>query len=84
MTEQSNYPAPSSGWEVVSQTETTTVDAGGQIVQGVNVTYRTGNGVVGTVFVPLGAFTPDGVRAAIMREAGIRDAVSNLTHPPAA
>jgi hypothetical protein len=60
--------------------ETTAVVANGRAEQGWRVTFTTGDGTQGSVFLPLAEYTPDNVAAAITAQAAVLDAVSNLTH----
>lgn len=72
----------SSGWKVTAQRQTQELGAGNQFVKGVEVSFQTGLGVLGTVFVPEAQY-PDGVPAAVAARAAAVDAVSNLSAPPA-
>lgn len=69
-----------SGWSVESQIETTQIVGQGQVVQGMNVSFITGKGVRGTVFVPDTMYSPDTVRTMIAAKAAQLDAVADLTH----
>lgn len=68
-------------WIVESQMETTDVNAAGQFVPGIRVTFRTQHGIVSSVFVPRDRFSPDYVRQAIQAHAEELDAVQSLTGP---
>lgn len=67
-------------WKVVSQQPRTDVGANGQLEQGYTVTYLTGNGHTGTVFVPMARYNPDTVKAMIQEQANLLDAVGALTN----
>lgn len=68
-----------SGWEFVSQQQATRRDpTTGAPVEGVNVTFRTKYGDVGTVFVPMSQYTPAAVQQAIGQQAAIMDQVHEL------
>lgn len=57
------------GWEVVSQRETYGLNASGQTVRGIEVTFRLKSGTTSTVFVAKDAYTVDNVKAAILEHA---------------
>ena len=67
-------------WSVDSQNQRTMVTAGNQIVDGYEVAFHTGQGHVGTVFVPDTKYTPDNVKAMIQARADLLDSVGQLTH----
>lgn len=68
-----------SGWTVTTQRETQELIAGGRFEKGVEVGFRTGYGVDGTVFLPYSMFTPANVSAAINARAAMLDGISNLS-----
>lgn len=75
MTQQMPSRPPSgapNGGEVTSQTPTVETAPDGQLVRGVRITFRTGKGAMGSVFVPDAMYTPDNVIATI------RDAANRL------
>lgn len=74
MTEQGT-----TGWKVTSQIEQSQPAPDGRITQGVRVSFLTGTGTAGSVFVPLALYTPANVRAMIAERAGALDAVAALT-----
>jgi hypothetical protein len=76
---QSGPNAPITGWKVEAQHETVDTDASGRPVPGVKVSFVTGLGVHGSVFVPKSQYSPDNVKAAIAAAAGQIDAVHKLT-----
>ena len=78
MTSNGNANQPTS-WEVTSQYEDTDVSVPGRLTQGYRVTFRTGQGHTGTVFIPLAQYRPDAVRAAVASQAALLDAVGNLS-----
>lgn len=78
-----NPSIPSSGWEVTSQTEGTQIGPAGTIVEGVVVAFRTGHGVVGTVFVANAQYSVSQVTALVAARAAALDAVTGLSAPPA-
>lgn len=65
-------------WTVDSQTEQTQGGPQG-IVRGVLISFTTGLGNKGTVFVPDTAYSVDAARAAIQARAAMLDAVSQLS-----
>lgn len=64
-------------FKVTSQRQTQSM-IDGQFVPAMEVTFKTTTGVIGTVVVPIGAYTPDMVRSAIEQRVSQIDAVSNL------
>lgn len=66
-------------WNVISQLQKTDVGPTGQLVQGYEVTFATGSGHVGSVFVPNAKYTPDTVREMIQDQADLMDAVGSLS-----
>lgn len=74
---------PNSGWVVTGQSESTIINDSNNVVSGVTVYFRTGNGTAGSVFVPQNLYTPDNVRAMIAQKAAQLDAVDRLSAPPA-
>lgn len=83
MTNAINAPTAHSGWSITSQTQTQQL-VGTQFVQGVVVSFATGAGNTGSVFVPLAGFGPDVVAAAVTARAAQLDAISGLYAPPTA
>lgn len=69
--------APS--WTVVSQTEGTTIDATGTPAKGVTVTFRLGDGTIGSVFIADAAYTAPAVQAAIEQRAAVLHVVGGLS-----
>ena len=76
----STPPPPVNGWTVTSQTETTDLDAAtGAYVTGYKISFRTGAGNIGSVFVPLRSYFPDMVRQIVTDRATVVDQVGQLT-----
>lgn len=69
-----------SGWTVESQTETNNLGPGGTFVPGMQVTFITGKGVRGSVFLPREQFSVENVKAMIATHAAQLDAVADLKH----
>lgn len=76
MTEQ---PAPAAGWTVTGQQETMDLSPQGTYVNGVKVSFRTASGAIGSVFVPMDAFTPELVRQKVAAAAATVEHVAGLT-----
>lgn len=73
-------PVASSGWKVVGQVQKQQLQ-GQTFTQGFEVSFVTGRGANGYVFVPLADFTPAGVMAAIAPIAAQLDMISTLSNP---
>lgn len=74
-------PAPTDTWQVVGQAPASKVNPSGTDVQeGYDVTFVTGQGHTGTVFVPLSQYRPDRVKELIAARAAMLDQVGSLTH----
>lgn len=72
---------PVGGWQVTSQTQTVrAVPNVARPVDGYVVSFVTGYGVNGSVFVPANQYTAPAVQAAIASQVAQLDAVSALTH----
>lgn len=71
-------PNPAS-WHVISQVQEEQFDNAGNTTEGFVVTFRTGRGNVGSVFVPAVDYDPDTVRGLIAQRAAAMNAVSELT-----
>lgn len=77
----STQPA-ASGWKIIGQRQTQQLAPGAQFpVPGVDVTFITGHGVQGTVFVPMTQYNPDSVAALVATQAALADSVQTLTAP---
>lgn len=70
-----------SGWQVIGQTQVTDANAEGRFVDGLRVTFRTGLGHTGSVFIPLDAATPDNVAQVISERAMTMDGIAGLSVP---
>lgn len=66
-------------WIVESQTPATRALATGQVAEGYDIAFLTGQGHAGMVFVPNPKYTVDNVRAAIQAQADLLDAVGALS-----
>lgn len=66
-------------WAVQSQQQRTRVNTAGQVEDGYQVTFLTGDGHTGSVFVPMAKYTVDNVRAAVQAGANLLDSVGGLT-----
>lgn len=71
--------APAPTWHVIGQVERTQIDPTGRPVQGMTVSFQTGSGTQGSVFLPLPLYTPDNVRKAISEAASGIEAVAGLS-----
>lgn len=77
----SSQQPQTSGWTVTSSIPATNIDSAGRVVKGYQVTFNTGLGHTGTVFIPESQYQPDMVRSAIMAQATIVDAINTLSEP---
>lgn len=66
-------------WTIQSQQQRTKIGDNGQLADGYDVTFLTGQGHTGTVFVPMTRYTAANVRAAVQSQANLLDEVGNLT-----
>lgn len=69
----------SSGWAVTSTQEQTIAQPGGGLLTGYKVSFQTGLGNVGSVFVSKAQFTPQSVAAAVTVEAAKLDQINTLS-----
>lgn len=76
---ETTQPAGTPSWHVTGQVEQTQVDPSGRIVEGMRIMYLTGQGVAGSVFLPMALYDPGHVRAAISQAAASNDAIAGLT-----
>lgn len=67
-----------SGWTITSQREDFRDDGTGSYVDGIKVTFRTGKGQIGSVFVPMRDYVPATVRQLVAAQAARMDQVSDL------
>ena len=72
-------PLPAATWQVTAQQETVDRGPGGSFEPGVTVSFTTGAGHAGTVFVPRGNYSLASVRAAVAGQAALLDAVGQLS-----
>jgi hypothetical protein len=70
---------PMPAWTVTAQQETTIINAAGNAVDVMHVTFQLPDGTQGSVNVPLSAYTAANVKKAIADKAATLDAVNNLT-----
>lgn len=75
MTEQTT---PST-WQVTGQTQRIKANAANGVEEGYDVTFTTGQGHTGSVFVPMARYTPDNVRVLIAAQAQLLDSVGALS-----
>jgi len=71
-----NGSAP--GTYVTGQQEQVGLNSRGQAENGYRVSFTTGGGVDGSVFVPISQYTPDNVKAAIVAHASQLDQVQRM------
>lgn len=72
-------PLPEVAWQVTGQAETMGPGPNGTFGPGIQVSFRTGGGHDGSVFIPNGAYNLPQVRAAVAGQAALLDAVGQLT-----
>lgn len=65
----------SNGGRITDQVQTTEVDAQGRVVRGYRVSFQTGKGALGSVFVPESQYLPANVIAAVTAAANQLDQV---------
>lgn len=66
-------------WRVTGQKPTTVLTAQGGVMDAVEVTFETRDGVTASVTVPRERYGADAVRAAVEEEVGRFEEVANLT-----
>jgi len=71
--------APSSGFRIDSQQETTEVDQRGRAMDGIRVFFTTARGNQGSVFLARSLYTVTNARAAVAAQAAVMDQVHQLT-----
>ena len=71
--------APTTGWRVEAQDPSTEIDASGRVQRGVRVSFVTGTGQRGSVFVADAQYNPTNVRAVVAAAASAMDEVAGLT-----
>lgn len=74
-----NDVAPQVSWSVIGVNPSVDVSGGGTPVKGNNITYQTGLGHRGNVFVPDTTPVPDGVKDIIRAAATRTDALATLS-----
>lgn len=67
-------------WSIDSQSTVTRADATGNVQQGYDIAFTTGDGNHGVVFVPNNRYTLAYVQAAVHEQAVKVDQVGRLTH----
>lgn len=77
----SNAPPepPASSWQVTGQIEGQQFNESHQLVPGVTITFTTGQGHQGTVFVPQAQYNPARVRELVGQRAALMDEVGGLS-----
>lgn len=74
-----NTTPGSASWSIDAQTPRTMADAAGNVTDGYQILFTTGEGHHGQVYVPHSQYTVDKVRAAIQAQADNIDAIGALT-----
>ena len=72
-------PLPEVAWQVTGQAEVTEQGPNGTFVPGMRVSFRTGGGHAGSVFIPNSQYNLNQVRAAVAGQAALLDAVGALS-----
>jgi len=72
-------PAPAGSWVVTGQQEQVEFNQQGQMQHGVKISFQTGEGHTGTVFVPQAQYNPDMVRSLVAAKAQLMDQVGALS-----
>lgn len=73
-------PNPATTWRIDSQSPRTMATTTGGVVDGYDISFVTGEGHPGTVFVPLNRYRPDVVKQLVQAAAENVDAIGALTH----
>ncbi len=76
--DMANSEPTMTGWRVTGQSPAKQPTTAGTFQDGINVTFITGKGVVGTIFVPETVYTPENVKALIAQKVAVLDQVSAL------
>ncbi len=71
--------SPRATWRVDSQTPRTRADSTGNVNDGYDIAFTTGQGHHGTLFVAMSKYNPASVRDAIQAQADMIDAVGALS-----
>ncbi len=75
----SSPESPAASWSVTGQVEATEFSQQGQMQKGVRISFQTGQGHTGTVFVPQAQYNPDTVRQLVQAQANLMDQVGALS-----
>jgi hypothetical protein len=70
-------------WRVDAQVQRTKVNALGGLEDGFDISFTTGQGHNGSVFVPQARYNTANVKAAVAEAAALMDDVGRLTHDSA-
>lgn len=70
---------PPVNWHVTGQMETMAADQTGQFVRGIQVTFQTDSGLVGTVFVPNSSYTSQAVQHLISARVVQMESINRLS-----
>lgn len=76
---QAANPVPTSGWSIVGQTPKTGQNSQGIYVPGIQISFVTGSGQPGNVWVPDTDYNLDTVRALVMAKVATIDAIQGLS-----
>jgi hypothetical protein len=71
-------PNPSGGWKVENQVAKVGLDGSGRAVEGMEVFFVTAKGNHASVFIPKARYNVDTVRAAVMEQVAVIDAIHDL------
>jgi len=71
-------PTPGTGWSVITTVPRTLPDAAGVLTAGQEITFVTGRGQTGTVFVPQRQMTADYAKSQIQAQATLLDSIMDL------
>jgi len=72
-------PAPAGSWSVIGQQEQVEFDQQGKMQNGVKISFQTGQGHSGTVFVPQAQYNPERVKELVAAKAQLMDQVGALS-----
>ncbi|MGH3180330.1 MAG: hypothetical protein ACRDOE_00245 [Streptosporangiaceae bacterium] len=71
-------PAPPAAWRITAQREVNRLNASGQYVSGVLLTFQTAGGLIGTAFVPDAQYTAERVKNLVNDRVAAMEAVQGL------
>lgn len=71
-------PAPGTGWTIQAQQYKVAPGISGALTPGMEVTFTTASGIMGSVFIPQAQYTVDYVRQQVAAQALVLDQVQNL------